>query len=287
MFSYEKLDNNNLDAFNKLLLKSKRDTFYKLDFYEIYNEKSFISKYFIRKLVKLIIYNNKYIGYIWFDYSSNNAHKINDIYFDKDYLNIIDNNCLKGFNNNILLCEVFENRYSLELLSKLKMSKYKTTLLMILDNKNIDKGMVSNGIICSYKKKKDAKIRCIIQNSAFRENDRIPLTIQDIENDENQNYFIDDLCLFIVVNNKAVGYGQIIYSKGIYSVVNLGILKEYRGMGYGKDLLNALIGLAIKKGIKDLYIRVELTNYNAEKLYEKCGFKEVGFISSWLWSQTK
>ncbi|NLK96124.1 MAG: GNAT family N-acetyltransferase, partial [Clostridiales bacterium] len=153
-------------------------------------------------------------------------------------------------------------------------------------DKNINRNLTTNGIIIPYKKKKDVKIRCFIQNSVFRDNNRIPLTTADIEFDENQDYFIDDLCLFISVDNKVIGYGQIIYNKGIYTVVNLGIIKKYRGKGYGRDLLNALIILAERKGIRDLFIRVELNNHKAERLYESCGFNEVGYISNWIWTRT-
>ena len=105
--------------------------------------------------------------------------------------------------------------------------------------------------------KKDEELRCKLQNSIFSASTRIPLEVEDIENDIEQDYYIEDLSLFIKINNIAIGYGQIIYNRDMYTVVNFGILKEFRNYGFGKILLNHLIETAKNMNIYDLYIRVE------------------------------
>ena len=128
---------------------------------------------------------------------------------------------------------------------------------------------------------RDEELRCKLQNSIFSASTRVPLEVEDIENDIEQDYYIKDLSLFIKVNNIAIGYGQIIYNRDMYTVVNFGILKEFRHYGFGKILLNNLIQSAKNKNIYDLYIRVEETNYNALKLYNWIGFTPKSIINRW------
>ena len=67
----------------------------------------------------------------------------------------------------------------------------------------------------------------------------------------------------------------------MYTVVNFGILKEFRNYSFGKILLNDLIQSAKNKNICDLYIRVEETNYTALKLYNWIGFTPKSIINRW------
>jgi len=92
---------------------------------------------------------------------------------------------------------------------------------------------------------------------------------------------MEDLSLFIKLNNIAIGYGQIIFNRDMYTVVNFGILKEFRGYGFGKILLNELINAAKKMQINELFIRVEENNYSALKLYNWIGFKSKSIINKW------
>ena len=136
-----------------------------------------------------------------------------------------------------------------------------------------------------YNPKNDAQIRCNLQNAIFKEDSRIPLSIEDIYYDEKQDYYLDDLSVFIKLKDRIIGYGQIIYSREMYTLVNFGILQGFRSKGYGEALICELVNLAKKKGIDNIFIRVEHDNFAARKLYDKVGFKEVGKFSTWLWSK--
>lgn len=286
MFLYEKLSNENFDVFNKLTEKANNQVKYRLDFYKEYDKKSFINKYFLRKFVRLIKYNNVYIGYIWLENQSVKSVRINDMYILEDFLDKIDNYTMNQMKSDIVIYEMYENQYSLKLINKLKFNRYKLTFLMKMNLNDKIQYMVPNGIFYRfYSKKTDRKLRCAIQNSVFRNEGRVPLNTNDIMFDEEQDYYINDLCIFIMKNNIPIGYGQIIYSRGIYSIVNIGILEGYRGFGYGKALVYKLIDLAYEKNIKEIYIRVESINKNARYLYESIGFKEIGVISNWIWNK--
>ena len=195
------------------------------------------------------------------------------------------------------------------MLSKLGFKKVKPSILMSINLKNYNKEQQTNNLICSLKDnndllkkinmlynsninevkisiekvvlKKDEELRCKLQNSIFSASTRAPLEIEDIKNDIEQDYYIEDLSLFLKVNDVAIGYGQIIYNRDMYTVVNFGIIKEFRNYGFGKILLNNLIQKAKNMNINELFIRVEETNYGALKLYNWIGFTPQSIINRW------
>ena len=110
---------------------------------------------------------------------------------------------------------------------------------------------------------------------------RAEIDVTDIENDIKQEYYIEDLSIFLMMNNSAIGYGQVIYSRGRYTVVNFGIVSAFRGKGFGELLLKQIINECIDRNILDLYIRVDENNTKAINLYNKCGFKYEYSINNW------
>lgn len=285
MFTFEKLSNDNFHILNKLIDESKINIKYPLDFYAHYDKKSFIYKYFMRKLVKLLKYDNKYIGYLWLENINVKSIRINDLYIKKEYIDGLDSNILRTLRTNIVIYEGFENEYNLKLLNKLNMTKYRSTTLLKIELDNSKVLLNRDNISFKLYDRDDRSIRCDIQNSVFKNESRVPLTISDIEFDEEQEYYINDLCTFITYKNMPIGYGQIIFNRGIYSAVNIGILEGFRGRGYGTLLIYKLMNQAKEKGIKELYIRVENSNIKAKRLYNSIGFRDVGYISNWIWNR--
>lgn len=285
MILTEKLNNDNIQDLYVLIDERKANIKYNPDFYLYYKNKSFIDKFFIRKLIRLIKYNQEYIGYIWCETYSRKSTRIKDMYIKKEYFNRLDKNTLSILKSDIIICETYENEFSLELIGVLDLDRYKITNLMKLtDGYNKNYKNVTDGVFRPYTVKKDTKLRCYIQNEVFKDDGRPSLYVADIAFDEVQDYYINELCVFILVNNKEIGYGQVVINRGTYSIVNLGILEGYRGKGYGRALVNNLIQMARSQGIQELYIRVEDTNIEAKKLYESLGFKEMGNISNWIWT---
>lgn len=285
MIIYEKLTNDNIYAFNNLQEEALKHIDYKMDFYRVYDNKGFLYKFFLKKFVRLLNYNNKYIGYIWIDPQSTKSLRINDIYIKEEYFDVIDHYSLSMLKTNLIVTDLYENEYTTYLMNKLNFKRFKITELMGYNVCcKLSETALSNISFKIYNPKEDRKIRCYIQNSVFRNESRVPLTTSDIEFDEKQEYYINDYCIFIQLNNKPIGYGQIVYNRGVYFIVNIGILQQYRNKGYGKILLSKLINMAYVNGINKLYIRVENNNTNAKLLYHNIGFKDIGVMSSWIWS---
>ncbi|WZL79442.1 GNAT family N-acetyltransferase [Eubacteriales bacterium mix99] len=57
-------------------------------------------------------------------------------------------------------------------------------------------------------------------------------------------------------------------------VSGFGILPDYQGKGYGKQALQAALGILNRKGIKNITLEVNPDNKNALHLYESCGFRK-------------
>lgn len=309
MVLLERLSSNNFENFKSLNLERFSKENYDKNFFEYYENEKFFLKIFLKKFVKLFIYNKKVIGYIWYEVPVEIPVRVWSLYVKEEYLDLLSPNILNNFNNTILSYETCDDKTNNEMLSKLGFKKVKPSILMSMNLENYNKTQEINNLISSLKNNinllktinllynynikevkisiekvilnRDEELRCKLQNSIFSASTRVPLEVEDIENDIEQDYYIKDLSLFIKVNNIAIGYGQIIYNRDMYTVVNFGILKEFRHYGFGKILLNHLIQSAKNKNIYDLYIRVEETNYNALKLYNWIGFTPKSIINRW------
>jgi ribosomal-protein-alanine N-acetyltransferase len=60
-------------------------------------------------------------------------------------------------------------------------------------------------------------------------------------------------------------------------LMNIAVHPEWRGKGLGEGLLCKMIEVGISKEAKTAWLEVRPSNLVARSLYEKTGFKEVGF----------
>ena len=59
-------------------------------------------------------------------------------------------------------------------------------------------------------------------------------------------------------------------------VLRIGVLKRYRGRGYGRILMENFLRDARRCGVKKVFLEVRVSNMGAIKFYEKMGFRVVG-----------
>ncbi len=73
---------------------------------------------------------------------------------------------------------------------------------------------------------------------------------------------------------KTIGKVHLETSGEVYGIYGLGVLPEYRSLGYGRAILGSAV--AIFKGLepKEIILQVAATNKNALNLYSSCGFQE-------------
>ncbi|MEN8076266.1 GNAT family N-acetyltransferase [Clostridioides difficile] len=309
MVLLERLSSINFENFKSLNLERFSQDNYDKNFFEYYENEKFFLKIFLKKFVKLFIYEKEVIGYIWYEVPVEIPVRVWSLYVKPKYIDLLTSDILNSFNNTILSYETSDDKTNNLMLLKLGFKKIKPSVLMSMNlenynrKKQIDKlindltynssllvklnslyNSNMNSLKISIEKvklNKDEELRCKIQNSIFSASTRVPLEVQDIENDIEQDYYIEDLSLFIKLNNIAIGYGQIIYNRDMYTVVNFGLINEFRGYGFGKILLNNLITSAKSMNINELFIRVEENNYSALKLYNWIGFTPKSIINRW------
>ena len=237
MISLKKLTSQNLDEFKKVYSQSRLSENYDRDFFKLYDEQNFVVKFIFKRFLKLFTYNNDIIGFMWYETPMDINIRIWALYIDNRYLSLLNENLLKSFNNSLLSYEAVDSNRNIETLQNLGFKMVRPTVFMKLQISNYNKdsyllkyenGKDNTSKIITFRTFKigeDEEIRCKIQNDIFSDYSRIPLTIEDVYSDLNQDYYINDLAIFIEVNNIIIGYGQIVFNRDIYTVVNFGIIQ--------------------------------------------------------------
>ncbi|PFG12232.1 GNAT family N-acetyltransferase [Bacillus sp. es.036] len=75
-------------------------------------------------------------------------------------------------------------------------------------------------------------------------------------------------------NQSVIGKVHIEVQNGVGGIYGLGVLPEYRGKGYGRDILMKAIQELKEKQAQQIMLQVAVKNKNALNLYQTCGFKE-------------
>lgn len=283
MVHYEKLSNKNFSSLESLVNEFFLINKYRLNIISIYNGLNFFKKLLYKNKIIMILVDSKYVGYVYFERFSIDTIFINDLYIKDEFLEIVNLNSIKILKDKVLFYQTFEDDLTRKILINNKFTKSETTMLLKYDlNTKIKIKHDKNISFRQFRIDKDEKLRCEIQNDIFNYNGREPINIRDIMYEEKQDYYRSDRCVFILLDNKEIGYAQIIYNKGMYMLVNFGILEEYRGLGYGEILLEYMINLAYDIKLSQLYIRVNDSNYKALNLYKKIGFKFLGYYNTFI-----
>ena len=79
------------------------------------------------------------------------------------------------------------------------------------------------------------------------------------------------------IENEIVGFAGVIDTVDRLEITNIVVKKKFRKNGIGNILLQSLIKLAKEKGKIEITLEVNNINLPTIKLYEKNGFKNVGF----------
>ncbi|OPJ56592.1 hypothetical protein CLORY_42710 [Clostridium oryzae] len=277
-FRLKKLTLKNYNIFKKLY--DDNFIFNKLneDFIFNYNKSDIIDKFFLRKQLYLIKKQNSYIGYMWISKVGSKGlnYMINTLCIAKDHLNDDLRGALSSLSNkNLYFYDVLPNEFNLSCLEKLGFVENDCTCELNKHITNYEDIIVPDNIeFVTFKAGKHERIRCNLQNDIFMNVERQPLTISDIFLDEIQQYYVSDWCIFLKYDSKYIGYGQIIKSSGTPLIVNFGIIKQYRGLGFGELFLTYLLNLIYRSDYTQVNIRVSLKNTAAYSLYKKKGFEK-------------
>ncbi|MGH4123544.1 MAG: GNAT family N-acetyltransferase [Clostridium sp.] len=65
-------------------------------------------------------------------------------------------------------------------------------------------------------------------------------------------------------------------------IYGFGVLPEYRGKGYGREVLCLALDILKKKQVDNIFLEVATENKNALGLYESCGFEEISVMDYYV-----
>jgi ribosomal-protein-alanine N-acetyltransferase len=77
-----------------------------------------------------------------------------------------------------------------------------------------------------------------------------------------------------------VGYCVASHEGGSAHLISIGVLREYRRRGIGRELIQALLG-NLSSAVAELRLEVKQGNTEAIKLYQGLGFREVNCIENY------
>ncbi len=92
-------------------------------------------------------------------------------------------------------------------------------------------------------------------------------TIRDLTEDTSRTYIVR-------LKGAPIGkFGTVLEDNGVY-IRGVGVVPDYRGRGYGRQILTWAIHQMIAEGHTHLSLDVATENRNALSLYQSCGFHE-------------
>lgn len=285
MYSIVKLNNKILNNFKKAEKRSLEFNSINEDFSKQYDNANFTQQLFMKRRTLVLLENTNTIsGFIWFT----NCEKKNAVINSMFVMPTCDSiNCFNILISKLpskiaysYMCE--RNMYNFEILERTGFKKAEGTLEMQCDLNDKYILCYNNIEFEQLELEEQEDLRCDIQNEIFKKDNRIPLTLQDIFFDEQQEYYYERGAVFIKCNGRYAGYGQIIFENSTPIIVNFGILKEFRGKGYAQELLKYLFNIIKSEGYDRVAIKVSSENYPAISLYTKIGFKTKKETLKWI-----
>ena len=81
---------------------------------------------------------------------------------------------------------------------------------------------------------------------------------------------------------KIIGKIRITITNNEGFIYGFGVLPDYRGKGYGREILCYALDILKKKQIDDIFLEVATENKNALGLYESCGFEEISVMDYYV-----
>ena len=105
-----------------------------------------------------------------------------------------------------------------------------------------------------------------------RESNPYPWTARNFSDCIEKGYY----SMVIEDKERLVGFAIMAISSEESHLLNIGVNKDFRGSGFGEQILKKMIIAAEVMGSKKIILEVRVSNKIAYRLYEKLGFHEIG-----------
>ena len=83
------------------------------------------------------------------------------------------------------------------------------------------------------------------------------------------------ICIYKKDKDNFIGCGYGVVEKGFVGLFDIIVKEEYRGNGFGKEIVEGILAKAREVGINKAYLSVVNDNTIAKNMYEKIGFREI------------
>lgn len=143
---------------------------------------------------------------------------------------------------------------------------------MVLDPANIKRPPLSQGQQVQFRRAEvtDVPILTHLVSQAFdASEEEMENWITESISANNQRFYIGLLDGLPIGSLRTVSFGELI------DIATFGVLPPYRGQGYGRQMLVAIVDLLLEEQWPGIALDVETKNANALGLYESCGFRKV------------
>jgi ribosomal-protein-alanine N-acetyltransferase len=77
-------------------------------------------------------------------------------------------------------------------------------------------------------------------------------------------------------SKQVVGYAICWYVVDQGELGNVAVAEPWRGQGVGTRLVTAILERAAKRGAREVFLEVRRSNFTAQRLYKRMGFREIG-----------
>ncbi|MCP5143850.1 MAG: ribosomal protein S18-alanine N-acetyltransferase [Gammaproteobacteria bacterium] len=83
-------------------------------------------------------------------------------------------------------------------------------------------------------------------------------------------------CWVMESGQDIVGYAIMTVAVGEAHLLNICVAPAYRGLGYGRCMMDELLRIARRHKAEDMYLEVRPSNLAALSLYKQLGFRQIG-----------
>lgn len=143
---------------------------------------------------------------------------------------------------------------------------------MVLDPASIKRPQLSQGQQVQFQRAEvtDVPILTHLVSQAFdASEEEMENWITEAIRADNQRFYIGLFDGLPIGALRTVSFGEQI------DIATFGVLPPYRGRGYGRQMLLAIVDLLLEEHWTDIALDVETKNANALGLYESCGFRKI------------
>jgi ribosomal protein S18 acetylase RimI-like enzyme len=197
-------------------------------------------------------------------------------------------NPIYSFENNleekIRYCENIYKQNNLPVVFKIIGCEEHKVINKRLEELNYHKIDLTSVQICNELKHKDQKAAQITIEKVFTENwKKCFYCCNNIKNMETiniienmlKNIRHDIISVYKTDGGTFAGCGYGVVEKGFVGLFDIVVKEEFRGKGYGKEIVETILASAEETGVKKAYLAVVNNNVIAKNLYGKLGFREI------------